>query len=170
MNDERVSRWEGEDVYVYTVNLGPMLHRIHMGEELTQDYVLGGNPTPSPTNPAGTPVDFGHVRYPSHRDNCTMCHDGNTFQLPLAQGLLPSFDEVRTCTEDPAADTDSLCATASFLPIQTFPLQPAAAACTGCHDAPDVVAHAYVMTTATGIESCATCHGPGAAFEEHAAP
>jgi len=170
VNDERAPRWEGRDVYVHTVNFAPMIHRIHMGEELTQEYVLGGNPTPSAANPEGTPLDFGEVRYPSNRANCTMCHVDDSYTLPLASGLLPSFDEVRTCTEDPAADADSLCAMPSFVPIQTFVTRPTAAACTGCHDAPDVVAHAQLMTTATGIESCATCHGPGAAFEEHAAP
>jgi OmcA/MtrC family decaheme c-type cytochrome len=122
------------------------------------------------SNPDGTPVDFGEVRYPSHRDNCSKCHDGDSFQLPLAPGLLPSFDEVRTCTEDPAADTDALCATASFVPVETIWKRPAAAACTGCHDSPDAVAHTVVMTTMTGAESCATCHGPGAEFEEHGAP
>lgn len=33
------------------------------------------------------------------------------------------------------------------------------------HDGDSTVAHAAVMTTSIGKESCATCHGPGSAFD-----
>ena len=178
VNEERAARVEGEEVYVHTVQFTNMIHRIHMGEELTQSYVLGGNPSPNTTNPYGTAEDFGHVRYPSSRDNCAACHVDDSHRLTFgAEGRLPAFDQVFGCEEDPALDGDALCepfnpatpATNLFKPVATITMYPQAAACTGCHDAPDVVAHAMVMTTATGIESCATCHGPGSAFEEHGA-
>jgi OmcA/MtrC family decaheme c-type cytochrome len=174
MNDERASRIEDQSQFVHSVDFKVMIHGIHMGEELTQPYILGGNPSPTVANPAGNPVDFGEVRYPSSRTACTMCHAGKTYTLPLvgADSRLPSRNEVHTCIEDPAADTDALCgpsAAASGWPLwpvtETFTMQPAAAACTGCHDAPDVIAHAEVMTTVTGDESCATCHGAGAEWD-----
>jgi OmcA/MtrC family decaheme c-type cytochrome len=162
MNDERAPRREGtSDVLVHSVDLKSMIHRIHMGEELTQPYVLGGNPTPSANNPDGTPVDFGEVRYPSLRQDCLKCHAEGTYTVQPAVGRLPSRDEIRACAEDPAADADALCALASFLVTETMPMGPASTACTGCHDSPAVVAHTQIMTTVGGVESCATCHGPG---------
>jgi OmcA/MtrC family decaheme c-type cytochrome len=176
VNEERVSRWEGagEQPYVHTVHFKKMIHGIHMGEELTQPYLLGGNPSPSVTNPAGTMHDFGEVRYPSDPANCTKCHVGTTYRVPLeAPDLLPSFDQIFACNEDPLLDDDSLCEPFSaqtpqtnlFVPIETITYYPEASACLGCHDAPHVAAHAWVMTTQTGLESCATCHGPGGEFD-----
>jgi predicted CXXCH cytochrome family protein len=63
-----------------------------------------------------------------------------------------------TCTEDPAADGDNLCGTRSSLVASILPV---ASACTSCHDSPDARAHAEIMTTASGAESCSTCHGTG---------
>jgi OmcA/MtrC family decaheme c-type cytochrome len=179
VNDERAPRFEGRQVYVHTVQLTHMVHRIHMGEALTQPYVLGGNPGPTEANPQGTPQDFGHVRYPAPRARCSTCHVGESHRLRTSTaGMLPAFDQIFTCTEDPGADDDELCepfspatpAQNAFVPIETILLRPQTAACTGCHDAPATYAHALVMTAGNGIESCAVCHGPGGQFEAHGAP
>lgn len=176
VNEERISRVEGQEIYVHTVQLANMIHRIHMGEELTQDYILGGNPTPSAENPQGTPHNFAEVRYPSPRTFCEKCHADGTHRLRSSTaGLLPAFDQIFACEEDPAADEDQLCEpfssstpdTNAFVPIQTIMLAPQTAACVGCHDAPSTLAHAMVNTTAGGAEACATCHGPDADFEAH---
>jgi OmcA/MtrC family decaheme c-type cytochrome len=162
MNDERAPRREGtSDVLVHSVDLKSMIHRIHMGEELTQPYIMGGNPAPSAANPDGTPVDFGHVRYPSQRQNCLKCHAEGTYEVEDAVGRLPSRDEIRACVEDPAADADALCTLANFMVTESLATGPTSTACLGCHDSPAAGAHAQIMTTVGGVESCATCHGPG---------
>jgi OmcA/MtrC family decaheme c-type cytochrome len=165
VNNDRASRFEIGEVLVPSVDLKVMVHRIHMGEELSQAYVLFGNPTPSTTNPAGTPIDFADTRYPSRRNNCASCHTGTTYQLPLPLTRVESHDEIRTCTDDPLADTDNLCTTTGFVVQQTMTMQPEAAACVGCHDSSSTVAHTIVMTTLGGLESCATCHGPGSELD-----
>lgn len=162
VNDERVERFEGKTVEVQSVDLAVMIHRIHMGDDLAEPYVLGGFPAPTKAAPGGTPIDFGEVRYPGDRNACWTCHTGPTYTLPLASNLLPKKTQTLTCTEDPAADGDSYCDTR--VATDHF-MGPQAGACTGCHDAPYVVAHAETMTSASGIEACATCHGPGAEFD-----
>ena len=163
--DERISRFETGDQFVESVDFRSMIHRIHAGEFLSETHILGGFPAPSKSNPAGTPIDFSYVRYPGKLSDCTVCHAQGTFDLPLASNLLPTIQELRRCIEDPAADTDSYCDNPNFVVADTYRVPPATAACTGCHDAPATVAHAEVMTTSLGVESCAACHGPGDAFD-----
>jgi OmcA/MtrC family decaheme c-type cytochrome len=164
VNDERVSRFEGGPVMAESVDLTVMVHKIHMGERLTQQpYVLGGNPTPSVANPAGTPIDFGEVRYPGDQRSCGTCHVAGAFDLPLPSGLLPTHVNQLSCLEDPAADADTYCQTrAVTLDIATGPT---ASACLACHDAPETRAHALTNTAPDGVEACATCHSAGDAFD-----
>lgn len=164
VNDERISRFEGAEVVAPSVDLPVMIHRIHMGEDLTEPYMLFGFPAPTKANPAGTPINFGEVRYPGDRKACWACHAGATYTLPLVKGLTAAkVGQALQCTEDPAADPDSYC-DQRVVAKEMF-MQPEAAACTGCHDAPYVQAHAETMTSASGVEACATCHGPGADFD-----
>jgi OmcA/MtrC family decaheme c-type cytochrome len=140
-----------------------MIHKIHRGEDLAQKpYILGGNPVPNRANPAGTPHDFAHLRYPGILRECASCHVAGSERLPLAPGVRPSRLETHTCVEDPAADADAFC---DAREVTARYLRPETAVCTSCHDAPATVAHAEVMTTAMGRESCATCHAPGSAFD-----
>jgi OmcA/MtrC family decaheme c-type cytochrome len=161
--DERIERFEGETVTTESVDMRVFIHKIHMGEELTLPYFLGGFPAPSKANPAGTPIDFGEVRYPGDHKACWTCHKGDSYMLPLPQGLLPSKLQTLACTEDPAADADAYC-DVRVVESETL-LFPETAACTSCHDAPAAKAHAETATTSSGAEACATCHGPGKDYD-----
>ena len=160
-NDERVSRVEGTTVLAHSVHFKPMIHSIHSGENLTQPYVLGGNPAPTVANPAGNPVNFGEVRFPNHTQTCTACHTSASFDLDYIATLSPTRVETLTCTEDPAADADSYCQTRTST---SRLIPPVTSSCVSCHDSPSSEAHAEVMTTTLGVESCATCHNPGSFF------
>ena len=154
------ARFEVPTVVAPTLNLKDFVHRLHRGQALVQPYVLGGFPLPTPSNPAGTPIDYGAVRFPGDLRDCTTCHLAGTFDLPGAAGALPSHAETLTCT-DGTLNPTSYCATRTAAADDT---PPQTAACTSCHDAPWTAAHAAVMTTSDGVESCATCHRAGAAF------
>lgn len=175
-NQGRISRFEGSTpVLVESVDLKVMAHKIHMASHLTQPYQLGAMPAPSAANPAGTILDFNAIHVPGFMQDCTTCHLPNTFQLPMPQGLAGTVMEVRTCTEDPALDTNDFCdkpgvgETVAWKVTQTWQVPPETAVCTSCHDSYATQAHAYVNTTTlpTGqlVESCATCHGPGKTYD-----
>jgi len=162
--DERISRFESQTVTARSLGLAPMVHLIHMGTELTQQpSYLYGFPAPTKANPTGTPIDFGTARYPGDRRTCEACHAAGTQELPLASTLLPYKEQVLTCTEDPAADSDSYCDMRAVQSERS--IAAATAACTGCHDSQSARAHAETNTTSGGLEACATCHGPGSAWD-----
>lgn len=161
-NADRIARFESSTVLAESVDFRVMIHKIHAGEELSQPYVLGANPTPTTANPAGTPTNFGEVRYPRSRAECTACHLPGTYGLPASQGRAQSILQELTCTETPGADTDSYCTSPFWNVTQTYRLSPETSVCTSCHDQPYVAVHAMINTAPNGAEACATCHGPGA--------
>jgi OmcA/MtrC family decaheme c-type cytochrome len=119
-----------------SVSFQRLIHRIHSGEELTQDFTIYGF--------GGTPNNFNEVRFPGDRTDCVKCHvNVAAYSLPLQSGI----GSVTT-----ARDYFS-------------PQGPGTAACLGCHDNQDAAAHAYLNTTTFGgtkpTEACATCHGTG---------
>ncbi len=123
-----------------SIQMARMIHRIHTGEELTQDYTVYGFYTPpSPPNP----INFNEVTYPGDRRNCLKCHTSmTTADLPMPEGTLNVF-----------APRDYY-----------SPQGPGTAACVGCHDNRDTLAHAYLNSpTLPGgtqpAEACGTCHG-----------
>ena len=53
-----------------SVSMQWMVHKLHTGEELENDYILGD-------------TSFKEVLYPGDRRNCNACHAGNTYTVPL---------------------------------------------------------------------------------------
>lgn len=54
-----------------------MIHRLHTGEDLDRDYVIGD-------------VSFHEVLYPGDRRNCEACHKTGTYGVPLPDDVLPT--------------------------------------------------------------------------------
>jgi OmcA/MtrC family decaheme c-type cytochrome len=121
-----------------SIEMARMIHRIHTGEEMTQQYTIYGFAS-TPPYPAN---NFNDVTYPGDRRNCVRCHTNiGTAGLPTAPGTL------NTVT----------------LRDYYTPQGPGTTACTGCHDNRDTLAHAYLNTTTfpgstTPAEACGTCH------------
>jgi OmcA/MtrC family decaheme c-type cytochrome len=127
-------------------NLGPaesvsfqrMVHRIHTGENMTQDYTVIGF--------GGAALNFNEVRFPGDTRNCAKCHASTAaYTLPLQQTNIASVTTLRD---------------------YFTPHGPATAACLGCHDNKDAAAHAFLNTatfpgSTIPAEACATCHGTG---------
>lgn len=127
------ARRPADQMPAQAVHLKFMIHRIHTGHELTRDFTVYGF--------GNRAINFNELRFPGDRRDCETCHVNNSYRLPLPQGLL-----------------------ATTAPREFFsPLQPATAACLGCHDTRDAAAHAFTMTTPFG-EACAACHGTGREF------
>jgi OmcA/MtrC family decaheme c-type cytochrome len=155
---------EGASVVGGSLDLKVMIHAIHRGPGRAQPYMVPVG-IPSAANPGGQAVDFSKVAYPSDLRRCTACHTESGFSLPLAAGVQPSTEIRYDCAEPVGNDTNSYCDDPFFTVSATTLIPPTTAACTGCHDAPATLAHAELETTGAGVEACATCHGPGSAYD-----
>jgi OmcA/MtrC family decaheme c-type cytochrome len=125
-----------------SIEFARMIHRIHTGDNLTQDYTIYGY--------GGAAATFNEVTYPGDRRNCLACHvNAAAVSLPL-----PSTNQPVVTDRD------------FFSPMGS-----ATAACTGCHDSRDVAAHAYINTAyfpknpTVPAEACGTCHATGADYD-----
>jgi OmcA/MtrC family decaheme c-type cytochrome len=137
-NASDAARRPSDKLPVESIHFKRMIHRIHSGENLTQDFTVYGFFTPpNPPNP----VNFNEVLFPGDRRDCQTCHIANTYQPPMPDDALPT----------------------ETLRDYYSPQQPVAAACLGCHDTRSAAAHAFVNTAPFG-EACASCHGTNAEF------
>lgn len=134
---------EATDAVVRPEGTGPaqgihfkyMIHKIHRGIELTQKpYIIYGY--------RSSEHDYSTVEYPGDLRNCESCHNEDTYEVPLPDGLLPTYS--------PASQIELM--------------MPTAAACLSCHDSDDAAAHADANTSANLGESCGTCHGNGKTY------
>lgn len=105
------------------VNFALLIHKIHTGEELARDYIVGN-------------ANFKTVRFPGDRRRCDWCHVGDSQQLPLSPKLLPVQDPKGLL--NPVGATTSACTAchgeiyaASHALLMTSPLGESCAVCHG---------------------------------------
>jgi OmcA/MtrC family decaheme c-type cytochrome len=115
-----------------SINLKTMIHKIHTGDNLTNDFTVMGH---------GNSVNnYNDVGYPGDRRDCSRCHAAGTYNLPLPDGLI-----------NQVAPRDYI-----------NPMPPISGACTSCHTTQSTAAHAVLQTSDALGESCTTCHGSAA--------
>ena len=120
-----------------SVNFKDMIHKIHTGEDLNQPFVVAG---------FSSLIDFSHIRFPGDRSKCEICHEEDTYELPLPEEALSTV--VLDDNEE--------------LVIEKLPVR---ATCTSCHDALITEIHSILATDdVSRVESCAVCHGSDADF------
>lgn len=120
-----------------TIDFKYMIHAIHLGEERDEDLIIYGY--------RGSLHNYSAVVYPGDLRDCAACHVDDSYALPMASGVLPTkvYENGTLVSSTPAATS----------------------ACTACHDSDATMAHAELMTTDAGVESCAVCHGTGHDFD-----
>lgn len=122
-----------------SVSFQRLIHRLHTGEELTQDFTVFGF--------GGSRNNFNEVRFPGDRRDCVQCHVNAAaidlpVKVPFGQGTVTTLRDYFS------------------------PQSPNAAACLGCHDDSNAAAHAYLNTVTfpgatVAAEACAACHSSG---------
>jgi OmcA/MtrC family decaheme c-type cytochrome len=103
-----------------SVDMRWMIHKIHAGIHLENDYTVFGY--------RGSEHNYNHVGYPGDLRNCVACHIDGTYSLPAPSGSAP-VDTLRG---------------------YYTPTPPGSAACISCHDSVDAAAHAFVNTAPFG--------------------
>lgn len=103
-----------------TVDFRTMIHKIHRGQDLKNDYTVFGF--------QASVNNFNGVQFPGDLRDCATCHVNGSEQVPLPDSLLP--------VQNPAAFIN--------------PAPPATAACLACHDGKTSASHALANTTQLG--------------------
>jgi OmcA/MtrC family decaheme c-type cytochrome len=97
-----------------------MVHKIHRGAELENDYTVYGN--------GNIAHNYNEIHMPMDLRNCTACHLNNTQNLPTRAGLLDVTTPRSAVTK----------------------MGPHTAACNSCHDGRAAASHAKANTTDLG--------------------
>ncbi|MBN2326207.1 MAG: OmcA/MtrC family decaheme c-type cytochrome [Candidatus Omnitrophica bacterium] len=113
-----------------SISFAYMIHKIHTGEELNQDYIVYGHNS--------SEYKFHEILFPGDRTQCMICHIEDVPSLPISSDAEAVF----------FMDKESNMVT----------IPPMTAACTSCHDSEEALAHAELNTTQSGKESCSVCH------------
>ena len=119
-NNSDINRRPPEEGPPESVDMRWMIHRIHTGAGLTNDFTVYGF--------GGTPHNYNKVVYPGDLRNCMSCHESGTYSVPLPEGTqsVPTLRDWYT------------------------PMLPAAASCLACHSSVDAAAHAFTNTAPFG--------------------
>jgi OmcA/MtrC family decaheme c-type cytochrome len=120
-----------------TVHFKVLIHKIHRGGELENEYTVYSSRGAYKTNE-------GH--FPGDLKDCGKCHLAQTNLVPLPAGVLA---------------TQMLRGDLRGLPNPTMPYT---STCTACHDSLSTASHCLTMTAGGTREACATCHGEGKEF------
>ena len=121
-----------------TVSFRTMLHKIHMGEQLTNAAtydIVGFGSGAYPNNFAV--ANFSEVVFPAApggTQNCNKCHENDAWKEPAPR----------------AHPTEQVVPIKRWTPV-----------CGACHDSTDAQAHISIQTDSGGNESCGVCHGIG---------
>ena len=122
-----------------SISFQRMIHRIHTGENLTQDYTIYGF--------GNRALNFSGVRFPGDRRDCAKCHADTTYKLPTGGTLSVVTKRDYFSPQGPGTAACLGChdnrdaAAHAFLNTVTFP------------------------GATTPAEACATCHGTGADWD-----
>jgi OmcA/MtrC family decaheme c-type cytochrome len=144
-----------------------MVHALHASSKRTTDYEF--------VRDRGTSgvfyYNWAEVTYPGVLNNCETCHNEGTYELPVAEGALPTT--LRTTSGDPAEDRAAIGAARSSVPNATdLIVSPNSATCYPCHDTWLAAAHMEqnggaiewergTWESEKPVETCELCHGPG---------
>jgi OmcA/MtrC family decaheme c-type cytochrome len=153
---------------VESVSMNVMIHKIHMGAELSAPYALGANRTAADATPGAEGLaDFSQFESPSPVANCQTCHAGETFVLPETPNLLPIKRTPFTCgtpgtdtatdnetTTDEDGVTTTWCGNRVAGAPRYFP--PQQGVCMGCHDTDAAKAHFDLNTIYPTGQTAAT--------------
>lgn len=122
-----------------------MIHRIHASEMVENPLVVN-------SRFGSTTFDTNEVQFPGHLNDCTTCHVGTTYQVPLQTNVLASTYDMGADDADPSDD---------------LRISATAAVCSSCHDSSAAKSHMTqngadfsATNTSANTEACAVCHGP----------
>jgi OmcA/MtrC family decaheme c-type cytochrome len=163
-------------------NLKDMIHGIHSGMDRVTPFLDARDRTSS-TPPAITLLNYRRMGFPGTLSKCTTCHvsstsTATTYNTVPANTLVSTYESIDAAyaaaitggTATPAIAKTAL-NTANATDIVTTPFS---AACVSCHDAASTKSHMALNggvvngTRAAAlavVESCATCHGVGKAYD-----
>jgi len=119
-NNSDVNRRPEEEMPPEAIDFRWLIHRLHTGHELTNDFTVYGY--------GNTPHNFNHVGFPGDRRTCVTCHLEGTYTVPTPEGAHETINPRNYYS----------------------PTQPAATACMACHSTVDAAAHAYTQTAPFG--------------------
>jgi OmcA/MtrC family decaheme c-type cytochrome len=111
------------------------------------------------------------VTFPAETSNCLLCHDGDTYDLPLDENVLMTTNRTTGVANGMDSSTDDVTTARENIPNDTdWFISPFTSTCYFCHDSEEAVAHMELNGGAidenrsvalNSLENCAICHGSG---------